>query len=158
MGERERASVVKMIPVAPSECEDFLRMAEQHFSELDSNFVPHEDWKREYFQTIQTNAEFFLRWIMQNEDRAGFILFGIENHRFLPRKTGSIYELYVTPQFRRRGLARDCAIIAIKELWALRPSKIQLEVVEGNTAAAALWASLGFRKVTERFVLTGEGR
>jgi ribosomal protein S18 acetylase RimI-like enzyme len=147
-----------MIPVSPSEREEFLRVAIAHFSELNSSFAPEEDWKQNYFETIQANPQVFLRWIMSNGERAGFILYGLENHRFLPRKTGAVYELYIVPPFRRRGIARACAEEAIRELWTFAPSKIQLEVVEGNAGAAALWRSLGFRKVTERFVLAGGTR
>jgi ribosomal protein S18 acetylase RimI-like enzyme len=81
-------------------------------------------------------------------------LFGLEKHRFLPRMTGAIYELYVLPEFRRRGVGKTCAMEAIRELWAHTPSKIQLEVIEGRGAAAALWKSLGFQKVTDRYVLS----
>ena len=148
---------VSTVPIQASEQAEFLRMAAQHFSELSESFAPQDDWKEHYFATIRANPQFFLRWIMCDEMRAGFILFGLENHRFLPRKTGAIYELYIQPDFRRRGLAKACAIEAIRELWTYAPSKIQLEVVEGREAAAALWKSLGFQKVTERYVLSRSG-
>ena len=88
----------------------------------------------------------------------GFVLFGVEEHRFLPRQTGAIYEVYVIPEERRKGIARACAKQVIAELWKASPSKIQLEVVQGNAAAAELWRSLGFQKVTERFSLTEQTR
>ncbi len=145
--------MVSMLPILSADGEQFLRMAVNHFSELNSAFVPHNDWKDQYLPTILSNPQYFLRWIVCDGKRAGFILFGLENHRFLPRKTGAIYELYVLPEFRRQGIAKACALEAIQELWTYSPSKIQLEVVEGRAAAAALWESLGFQKVTERFVL-----
>jgi ribosomal protein S18 acetylase RimI-like enzyme len=129
-------------------------VAAKHFSELNSSFLPQDDWKKHYFATIMANPQYFLRWIVCDEKRAGFILFGLEQHRFLPRKTGAIYELYILPEFRRRGIAKACAIEAIRELWEHTPSKIQLEVIEGRPAASALWRSLGFQKVTDRYVLS----
>jgi len=146
--------MIAMLPISNSEAEDFLRMAVKHFSELNPAFVAQKDWKERYFPNILANSQYFLRWIVCDGRRAGFILFGLEDHRFLPRKTGMIYELYVVPEFRRRGVAKECALKAIRELLKHSPSKIQLEVVEGNLGAAALWRSLGFQKVTERFVLT----
>lgn len=145
--------MISMRPILPIDREDFRAMAVSHFSELNSEFVPQNDWNELYFSTILTNPQFFLRWIICDEERSGFILFGLEDHRFLPRKTGTIYEIYVLPKFRRRGIAKACALEAIRELWAHSPSKIQLEVVEGSSAAA-FWKSLGFQKFTERFVLT----
>jgi ribosomal protein S18 acetylase RimI-like enzyme len=144
---------VSLIAVEPAEREEFLRVAEQHFRGLNSSFVPQEDWKRSYFENILDNPQFFLRWIVSQGKRSGFILYGVESHRFLPRKSGAIYELYVSPGMRRRGVARRAAEIAIRELQGLGPSKIHLEVVEGNEGAAALWTSLGFEKATERYVL-----
>lgn len=145
--------MVSMLPVLPADREDLQKMAVSHFSELNSAFVPQNDWKERYFPAILANPQYFLRWIVCDGKRAGFILFGLEDHRFLPRKTGAIYELYVLPEFRRRGVAKACAIEAIRELWTYSPSKIQLEVLEDSSAAIALWKSLGFQKVSERFVL-----
>jgi ribosomal protein S18 acetylase RimI-like enzyme len=142
-----------MLPIQPADRDDFVRMAIAHFSELNPEFAPHDDWKEGYFSSILRNRNYFLRWILCDQQRAGFILFGLEDHRFLPRKTGAIYELYIRPEFRRRGLAKAFAQEAIRELWTHSPSKIQLEVLEGRTAAAALWKALGFHKVTERYVL-----
>ena len=145
--------MMSMLPIVAADREEFLIMAVRHFSELNSAFVAQDDWKERYFPTILANPRYFLRWILNDGKKTGFILFGVEDHRFLPRKPGAIYELYILPEWRRRGLAKACAREAIRELWTHSPSKIQLEVVEGREAAAALWRSLGFHKVTERFVL-----
>jgi ribosomal protein S18 acetylase RimI-like enzyme len=131
----------------------FLAMAERLFRGLNPNFVPQADWKESYLENILGNARLSLRWIVADEKRAGFVLFGLEAHRFLPRFNGMVYELYIEPEFRRRGIAQIVARQAIQELQSKSPSKIQLEVMEGNRAAAALWESLGFRKVSERYVL-----
>jgi ribosomal protein S18 acetylase RimI-like enzyme len=143
-----------MVPVELEDETDFFEMAKRHFSDLNPEFVPARDWQSSYLKKIRGNRDCCLRWIVIGDERAGFILTGIEEHRFLPRKTGVIYELYIDPKFRRRGLARRCASEAIRELWSMGPSKIQLEVTAGNVAATELWASLGFKKVSERMVLT----
>src|SRR5258708_19901232 len=114
-------------------------MAAKDFSQLSSSFGQEEDWKEPYFAAIMGNPLYVLRWIVCDEKRAGFILFGLEKHRFLPRMTGMIYEIYILPEFRRRGIATVCATEAIRELQAHAPSKIQLEVVEGRSAATHPW-------------------
>jgi ribosomal protein S18 acetylase RimI-like enzyme len=149
---------VKIQPVPVEERELFMRMAERHFRDLNPAFTPERDWQQHYFNTIQSNAYLRLGWIMAGDRRAGFILYGFEQHRFLPRKTGAIYELYVEPEFRKRGIARAAAQQAISDLRAGGPSKIQLEVVEGNVAAEKLWRSLGFEKVTARYVLGAKAK
>lgn len=137
-----------------SDKRDFMKMAGQHFRELNPAFTPDPDWESSYFEKIQGNSDYCLHWILADGKRAGFVLYGTEPHRFLPRKTGAIYELYVAPEFRRKGVAPACAELVIQELWKASPSKIQLEVVEGNTAAAKLWARFGFAKVSQRLTLS----
>jgi UDP-2,4-diacetamido-2,4,6-trideoxy-beta-L-altropyranose hydrolase len=154
----ESMNRLSMIPVEPDERDVFLQMAQQHFRELNPRFTPAQDWKTSYFENIKNNPKYSLRWIVADGQRVGFILFGVEEHRFLPRQTGTIYEVYVVPEERRKGIARACARQVIEELWKSSPSKIQLEVVEGNAAAAELWRSLGFQKITERFVLREQTR
>lgn len=142
-----------LTPVERGEKAVFLAMAERHFKELNPEFVPMEDWQRGYFESIQANERMSLQWIMRDGARAGFILFGFESHRFLPRKTGMIYELYVAPEYRRRGVGEASARLAVEFLQQRHAAKIQLEVMDGNDKAAALWKKLGFAKVSERFVL-----
>lgn len=142
-----------MAAITSADREAFLLMAEKHFQGLNPAFVPEDDWKQHYFERILSRPGMFVRWIVCDSQRAGFILYGLEEHRFLPRMTGMIYELYVLPEFRRKGIARDSAVLAIQELQTSTPSKIQLEVMQGNAGALALWQSLGFEKVSERFVL-----
>ncbi len=144
---------VTLAAITIADREPFLKIAEEHFRRLNPAFSPQADWKKYYFEGIVSNPNLFLRWIMRESRRTGFILYGIEKHRFLPRLTGMIYELFVLPEFRRSGVARGSAILAIRELEAHSPSKIQLEVMEGNEGARALWRSLDFEKVSERLVL-----
>lgn len=146
-------AAVTLETISPADREPFLEMAERHFRELNPNFVPREDWKRHYFDRILENPQMSLRWVVAKGRRAGFILFGMEDHVFLPRRSGVVYELYISPEFRRRGIARACAQQAIDELQSRAPSKLQLEIMENNRGAAALWASLGFEKIAERWVL-----
>ena len=146
--------IPQLVPVETGDRANFLAMAEQHFRELNPDFAPAPDWKSGYFENIRGNRNYSLCWILAGGLRVGFLLYGVENHRFLKRKTGAIYELYVIPGQRRKGIARACAKLVLQELWKLSPSKIQLEVVEGNRAAAALWKSLGFQKASERMVLS----
>lgn len=149
-------SIVALTPVRSADEQEFTLMAERHFTELNPGFIAHPDWKAGYFQSILQNPNMTLEWVMASDRRVGFILFGLEPHRFLPRKSGVIYELYIDPSFRRRGFARTSALEAIKRLRAENPSKLQLEIMDGNVSAELLWKSFGFRKVCERWVL-GQG-
>ena len=63
------APMVSMLPIAPAEQADFLRMAEKHFSEMNPSFVPRDDWKQHYFPTILANPQYSLRWIICDEKR-----------------------------------------------------------------------------------------
>lgn len=148
---------VQLVPIAVEDQEPFTAMAIQYFRALNPKFVPQEDWKQNYFSRIQKNSNMHLEWIQKDGNHAGYVLYGIEDHRFLPRKTGAIYDLYIEPAFRRDGLAREALALAIQTLRALLPSHIQLEAMASNEGGAALLKSLGFHKVTERFVLPGEG-
>lgn len=144
---------VRTLRITKADRSLFLQMAEQHFRELNPDFVPQQDWKEHYFERVSSNPRVFADWVQADGNRVGFVLYGLEEHRFLPRLTGMIYELYILPEFRRMGIARDCARQAISQLQTYSPSKIQLEVMDGNKAAEALWRSLGFERVSSRLVL-----
>lgn len=82
---------IEMRPVSVSDREEFLRMADLYYRELNPSFGPHENWKRCFFEKITSSARIFARWIVNEDEHLGFIRFGLEYHRFLPRVTGTIY-------------------------------------------------------------------
>jgi ribosomal protein S18 acetylase RimI-like enzyme len=128
-------------------------VAIRNFTSLNPDFVPRDDWKESYFASILSNRDMVLNWITADGGRAGFVLFGVEPHRFLPRRTGAVYELFVEADHRGRGIGEAAAEAAIRALHAAGVSKIQLEVMVGNEGAARLWRKLGFARVAERYVL-----
>jgi ribosomal protein S18 acetylase RimI-like enzyme len=144
---------VCLSPVSESEEPEFLAMAEGYFTELNPGFIALDDWRASYFSRIKTTPDTCLLWIQCDGRRAGFVLYGLEKHRFLPRTTGCVYEFYILPQFRRSGIGRQAGEAVVQLLRRSSPSKIQLEVASGNASAAEFWQELGFRKVAERYVL-----
>jgi ribosomal protein S18 acetylase RimI-like enzyme len=140
-------------PIAEEERGEFEMMAIAHYRELNPQFEPHDDWRANYFTTIFTNAQMFLRWIVSGESHLGFVIYGIEKHRFLPRHYGMIYELYVKPEYRSQGIGFQAGELAINDLRKHDISRIQLEVIAGNDKAARLWEKMGFQPVSMRYVL-----
>jgi ribosomal protein S18 acetylase RimI-like enzyme len=146
-------SAVELVPVGPDQKAQFLALACEHFRELDPAFRPLPEWEANYFETVTRSPNYALEWIVVSGETVGFILFGVEPHRFFPRTIGAIYELYVRPDRRRGGIGRAAAAEAVARLSARGVQRIQLEVIEGNEKAAALWEGLGFKRVSVRYTL-----
>lgn len=144
---------VELVPVREADRAAFEAMAQEHFRALNPAFVPAPDWLASYFPGLMANPEMRVRWVRAGGETAGFTIYGTEPHRFLPRRTGMIYELYLREAFRGRGIATAAARQAIGELREAGVSRLQLEIMEGNEAALRLWTRLGFTKVSERYVL-----
>jgi ribosomal protein S18 acetylase RimI-like enzyme len=144
---------VQLLPVADSEASTFLAMATDYFKELNRDFVADADWQASYFSRLKSSSDTHLHWIHCNGERAGFAIYGIEGHRFLPRKNGYVYEFYVQPRFRRSGIGREAAGKVLGALRQLDPARIQLEITAGNSVAVEFWETFGFGKVAERYVL-----
>jgi ribosomal protein S18 acetylase RimI-like enzyme len=148
---------VLLSQVANSDEAEFLTMAEAYFTELNPGFVAADDWRTSYFSGLRASPNTQVQWIQCHGTRAGFVIYGIERHHFLPRSIPHIYEFYVLPRFRRSAVGLEAAKQVLQALRQLSPSRIQLEITSGNTAAAEFWQVFGFRKVAERYVLD-EGR
>lgn len=81
-------------------------MAERHFRELNPLFEPEEGWRQSFFDAILNRPKTFAKRITHEGERVGFVLYGLKDHPILPRTFGTILELYVSPDFRRMGLAK----------------------------------------------------
>jgi [ribosomal protein S18]-alanine N-acetyltransferase len=64
--------------------------------------------------------------------------------------TGEVLNLAVSPEFRRRGVARALLRAGLAALRHRRVEEVYLEVRESNHSAQALYLSLGFRPVGQR--------
>jgi ribosomal-protein-alanine N-acetyltransferase len=64
--------------------------------------------------------------------------------------TGEILNLAVSPDFRRRGLARALLRAGLATFRNRRVEEVYLEVRESNHSAQALYLSSGFRPVGQR--------
>lgn len=64
--------------------------------------------------------------------------------------TGEVLNLAVSPDFRRRGVARALLRAGLTFLRRRRVEEVYLEVRESNRSAQALYLSSGFRPVGQR--------
>lgn len=140
-------------PVTDEEKALFLETVKEYFRELNPDFVPSEVWEAHYIESLRPDRALFPNWIALDEARIGFTIFGVEEHRFLPKKIGVIYEFYIVPGWRGKGLGKEAALKVIERLRAGQVVRIQVEVVAGNQKAAVFWRNLGLTKVSERLVL-----
>lgn len=58
---------------------------------------------------------------------------------------GSINDLYVLPEFRRRGVGRKLMVESLRKLKAKGVEAIRLSVLKENNAAVRLYEKLGFQ-------------
>jgi RimJ/RimL family protein N-acetyltransferase len=103
----------------------------------------------------------FKRWVSgrikqavvaEERGRVGFV--GYADVR--SRRGWLLQGVYTWPAFRRRGLARAGVAELCRRAFAERAEHVQLAVVDGNTAAIALYEQLGFRRFARlRTVLFG---
>ncbi|WP_458413690.1 GNAT family N-acetyltransferase [Schinkia sp. CFF1] len=77
----------------------------------------------------------------------GWILLGTDYNYYKKEAVGFLYELYVFPQYRKKGIGKVLIERAIAELKKAGMTKVQLNVFAGNHAKM-LYENIGFNDVT----------
>lgn len=151
MSSRQHPKVV-LKRVRPNEKRDFMQMACRYYRELNPRFKPVPDWRKGFFRNIRSDKSMHLDWLLAEGQRAGFVLWGVERHRFRSRiKIGKIHEFFVLSPFRGRGIATGCFFKLLGFFKRRRIVRIEIEICPGNRKAARFWKGLKFRKSAERF-------
>lgn len=140
---------VTLREIARREFDDLFALVPRYVEELDA-FDPLEpagsgyvEAMRERYESDDEERELF--WILVGGDRAGFLL----SRRYADwpggeRDMASVAEFYVLPEHRRRGVGR-AAVEAWLRLHRERGTwLVEADVMQGNAAARAFWAALGF--------------
>ncbi len=146
-------ATVTFEPVTREQEAEFVDMATDHFRSLNPDFVPDQTWTDHYFKSCLEDPEIYLRWIVTDGQRAGFVIFLIERHRLVPVKNGVIREVFVKTSHRRMGIASRCAELMIQQMKEHGAQKVFVDTVAGDTRARSLWEKAGFRSFTERLAL-----
>jgi ribosomal protein S18 acetylase RimI-like enzyme len=89
------------------------------------------------------------------EKLAGFVICEIERIEdpYLFRKRGSVYDIFVHPDFRRQGIATMMVKEALKWFRHERLRRVELIVLKNNEYGEGFWRALGFRDFLERLVM-----
>jgi ribosomal protein S18 acetylase RimI-like enzyme len=66
---------------------------------------------------------------------------------------GFIHDLWVEPEYRHEGIARQMTMLAIERFREMGVRQIRLDTAEENDATRALFASCGFRQSTREMLL-----
>ena len=105
---------------------------------VEEHFRPHA----EHVMDSRENATFVAE---DPEGRVlGYAVVGGATTMLSPTPFGFLYDVWVTPEARREGLARRLVEHAGAWCHARGFRRMKLEVGAGNAAARALYASLGF--------------
>ena len=78
----------------------------------------------------------------------GFVLFRsrVERPLWTPRRTAIIYDLYVRPDWRRRGIGTALLEEAMKIVMQEGATHVRISVLADNEPALRLYKKLGFRE------------
>lgn len=77
----------------------------------------------------------------------GWILLGVDQNFYKNETIGFIYELYVFPKYRKRGIGKNLMLHGLSSLRSNGMKKVQLNVFSSNPARK-MYEKLGFREVT----------
>lgn len=108
-----------------------------------------ESWERHFRKKIQSYVEGDRTeaWIAEDSSGSflGYILLGSGGGFLTPEHHGFIFDVWVAPEHRGKGIGKFLVGWAID--WARRQGfrKIKLEVAESNAQARRLYEEMGFR-------------
>ena len=77
----------------------------------------------------------------------GWILLGFDQNFYQNKPVGFLYELYVFPPYRKKGVGKLLMNEAIAQLKQAGMNNVQLNVFAGNSAKK-MYEKLGFKNVT----------
>lgn len=92
----------------------------------------------------ESGAEYFV--IIENSTVIGWVLLDEKEDNFSNKKFGFIYELFVIPEYRNKGIATKLLNFSCEYYKNKNCYEIRLNVYKGNNAAC-LYEKLGFSDI-----------
>jgi ribosomal protein S18 acetylase RimI-like enzyme len=129
-----------------------------HHSEIDSFFTRRKNG--------HSNFEAFIKGLINSVDAKIFVAFNDDKiigytiakidlypPVYFLEKHGSIYDMFVTLEYRRMGIARSLWQKALKWFKSLDLERVELSIVPTNTESSSFWKKQGFRDYMHRLYI-----
>ncbi|MBO3460578.1 GNAT family N-acetyltransferase [Aetokthonos hydrillicola Thurmond2011] len=112
------------------------------------NFIldPEKRYERFLKQLITDERGVF--FVAEDEDQlVGFLIATVESETpiYILEEFAFIHDLWVEPEYRRKGIARDMIMQAVEHFRQIGIEQIRLDTAAVNQPARRLFASCGFR-------------
>ena len=109
---------------------------------------------RECLNEFLAHPEYGRVWLIEIEGKVGGYVILMLGYSFEYRgRDAFIDELYIEPEFRRRGYGRQAMEFVAERAWELGVAAVHLEVDRGNEAGMALYRRAGYVD-HERYLMT----
>lgn len=111
-------------------------------------FLPHPEQRYQNWLGKLTNSDSSAFLVAEDEENlVGFLVATVE--REIPiyrlKEFAFIHDIWVEPDYRQRGVARQMVILAVEIFQKMDIHQIRLDTAAINEAARRLFASCGFR-------------
>lgn len=131
----------------------------------------HEAWDADKYGFIPEPEKRYEKWLtrLANQERSVFLV--ADNQRQLvafitatveqeipiyrTKEFAFIHDLWVEPEYRQQGIAKQILEQTIKRLRQIGVEQIRLDTAAANEAARKLFTSCGFRVSTMEMLMTG---
>jgi ribosomal protein S18 acetylase RimI-like enzyme len=86
---------------------------------------------------------------------AGFLVAGTEREIGVYRlkEFGFVHDLWVEPEYRHEGLARQMVMLAVERFREIGVAQVRMDVAQNNEAARRLFEACGFRVSTVEMLM-----
>lgn len=115
-------------------------------------FLPHPEQRYEkWLQRLINNSDRNVFLVFEDEGKlGGFLVATIEKEIPIYRldEFAFIHDIWVEPEYRRHGVARQMIMLCIERFEQMGVKQIRLDTAAINEAARGLFASCGFRTST----------
>ena len=120
-------------------------------------FLPHPEQRYNNWLTARATDPRAVFLVAERDPGklVGFLIATVEQEIPIYRlkEYGFIHDLWIEPDYRHEGLARQLTMMAIEQFRAIGVPQIRLDTAAPNDAARALFTACGFRtSVTEMLI------
>lgn len=105
------------------------------------------------FEGILNKGGYYLVYRNANRSLAGWVLLGENIDYFSEMKHGFIYDIYVLPQYRGKGLSKEILRVGINTLKEQGYDEVRLNVYASNHAKN-IYKNLGFQDLNTIMTLS----
>lgn len=144
---------LKILNINIKQIKIFNEFAKNYFKDLDKDFKPSINWKKNNLKELLKKKNNFIKWIAKDKIKIGFFILFKTKNKYTLKKKILINDIFILKKYRKQNIGNEVVKKIINFSKKQKIHNIEIEILIKNKKVYKFWKKFNFKLISSKFSL-----